>query len=257
MQISCPKCGESIPVDHAEADDTGKVRLQCGECSARLLIKVNRPELKVDQSIPLTPAPEPAPDVPQNGRLDELDDLSIERSTGDDDGSRTVVVRSLPAGAMSELRRALFLVPRLSSNPNKLMQLLAQLPYRFEGLTEAEADTLEGRLDELGAVLADADDEDFELPDEPTPSLDPGAPEVTLVTEGALPAGRVLGPVVAVLRADDTPEGVQTAVQDGYVRLAELARERGAGSVVGVRSSLTPARGDRMLVLVEGTALAD
>ncbi len=54
MQVDCPRCGASNYINEAGADDAGKVRTACKDCSARLLIKVNRPDLKVNPGIPET-----------------------------------------------------------------------------------------------------------------------------------------------------------------------------------------------------------
>ena len=170
MQVTCPKCSTSVDIDPAERDDKGRVRLRCGSCDAKLLIKVKAPALKLDEAIPSSatsppepgpppepePEPEPEPTARSGGGLD-LTALTLETGIEGDsvDASTTidaawmVVVDKLDEGGISELRRVMMRIGRFKRNPNKLHDLTSDLPFVLGGLTKVESAELNATIDSL------------------------------------------------------------------------------------------------------------
>ncbi len=130
--IDCPKCSTSINIPVDEADSLGRLRLTCGDCGARVLIKRNPRPLKVSSDIPLTST---RPNqVPVNRKYS---------------GTWAVVVYEVQAQDDGNFRRALLAMPRFRSNPNKLHDATSSLPYTFVGLNEGEASFLDQECGKL------------------------------------------------------------------------------------------------------------
>lgn len=122
----------NIPVD--EADSRGRVRLICGNCGARVLIKMAPRALKL------------SPDIPFTSSSPNLTPVDREYS-----GMWAVVVYELQPQDQGSFRRALLAMPRFRSNPNKLHDATSSLPYTFVGLKKGEAEFLGEELDKLGS----------------------------------------------------------------------------------------------------------
>lgn len=135
-EVTCPKCSTPIPVRVESADDRGRVRLSCRECSAKVLIKVNKRALKLSPDIPQTELP---PEPP-------LVELTPEQLL-----VWAVVVYTLDAKKVSGARRALLSLSRFRSNPNKLHDVTDELPFVIGGLKRTDAAYLEEEFDKLGA----------------------------------------------------------------------------------------------------------
>ena len=160
MQIKCPRCETSIPVDPESRDDAGRVRLRCPDCDAKLLIKVKAPPLKVDDAIPPTEQ-EPNGGDEEAARLPGLGDIVIDTGAARDDeeddangdeGPWMLLVIDLPYLEVGELRRLMMRIPRFSRNPNKLHDLTNELPFTLGGITEAEAVRLETSVLGMGGT---------------------------------------------------------------------------------------------------------
>lgn len=133
--INCPKCATPVNIPVDEADSRGRVRLVCGACGARVLIKVNPRALKLSPDIPVT--------VTNPGFV------PIDREYS---GYWAVVVHELAPAEQGALRRSLLSMPRFRSNPNKLHDATGSLPYIFQGLKRSEATFLTEELDRLAGV---------------------------------------------------------------------------------------------------------
>jgi predicted Zn finger-like uncharacterized protein len=143
MQVSCPRCSSPVDVDESQADANDKVRLRCGECGAKILIQVNRPELKVDDALVSKPP----------RRLQSLDGLSIERDELGNGEVRSLVVARMPEEHLADFRLGLKGTGIYGDNPNKLNWLLQEPPYELDGLTATEANEIEAWVREVGGVL--------------------------------------------------------------------------------------------------------
>ena len=157
MQVRCPGCGEDVPVQGGEAADDGRVRLKCPGCNARLLLKINRPDLKIDGRIPIDDGDGDAPPTAaRSSSLEALERFSIDVGSGEFSttgaGLRVVVVQSLPEPALEELKRQLIRIPRFRRNPNKIHDATAELPFVLQGLEQEEADTLEALVGQSGGA---------------------------------------------------------------------------------------------------------
>ncbi len=133
--INCPKCATPVNIPVDEADTRGRVRLVCGTCGARVLIKVNPRALKLSPDIPVT--------VTNPGLVPFDREYS---------GYWAVVVHELDTAQQGALRRSLLSMPRFRSNPNKLHDATGSLPYIFHGLKRTEALFLGEELDRLSGV---------------------------------------------------------------------------------------------------------
>lgn len=142
MEVSCPQCGNRLPVSSDNADEQGLARLTCDNCRKRLQVKVSRPELKIGatETEPAPPqrsfSPPAAPAPPPNAG---------EAITW------TLSVVEFPTESLTALRTALRQVPRYSRSPNKVFDITAQLPYQFTHLTFEEVSRLEACLADWGA----------------------------------------------------------------------------------------------------------
>ncbi len=174
--ISFPKCPAEVPIPVDEADSRGRVRLICGACGTRLLIKVNPRVLKLSPDIPLSSTnPEFVPGREYSGMW-------------------ALLVNDLRDHQQSPFRRALLSMPRLRGNPNKLHDATAELPYVFHGLKRGEAVFLDEELSKLGA--------EFE-----------SGPQEWLLDESMMPiADDMRGPRPRVEEDDDADVQVLSAV---------------------------------------------
>lgn len=156
MQVDCPRCGASNDIDETSADDVGRVRTACHECEARLLIKVNRPNLKVNPAIPETEE-EQAERIEQAAQRVSVLDAGFEIDVGADatDDSAAawlaVVVHEASGAGVADLRGALMGVRRFRANPNKLHDATAELPFIFDQLTDSDVRALSAALETSGA----------------------------------------------------------------------------------------------------------
>ena len=151
MRVTCPRCGTGNAIDESQQAGDGRVRTRCTECNAKLLIKVNRPDLKVADDIPATP--DDADDAGLAGeRIAPISEIEIEVGEGDEPGRdtwRVVIVHELQWNRVGDLRRALLGLPRFKRNANKMQDVTSELPYVIPDLSEVE-------LDKIGNVLNDA-----------------------------------------------------------------------------------------------------
>ena len=160
MQATCPGCGAKVDLQGGDTAPDGRVRVKCEGCDARLLIKINRPDLKIDQRIPTTNGDGDAPlAADRSASIEALERFSIDVGSGEFSahgaGLRVVVVQTLPEAGRDELKRGLIRVPRFSRNPNKVHDATAELPYVLTGLEQEEADALEALvLEHGGACIA-------------------------------------------------------------------------------------------------------
>jgi|GEM_PF-3866471 len=149
MKVNCPRCNAEVEIDEADADDQSRVRLRCAECNAKILIRVNRPELKVDEA-----TPRPA------RRLHGLDGISIERADETGGAKRSLRVAHVPEDCLPDFRAGLKGTEIYGNNPNKLNWVLSEPPYVLEGLSIEEATEIEAWVQEVGGQLASDDDGD-------------------------------------------------------------------------------------------------
>lgn len=161
MQVNCPGCGEEVAVEGAETAPDGRVRLRCPGCDSRLLIKINRPDLKVDDKIPTDngDGEDAALPVDRTAALEALERFEIDVGSGEyashGAGMRVVVVQELSEAGREVLKRSLIRIPRFTRNPNKIHDATAELPYVLVGLEADEADELEALIvEEGGACVA-------------------------------------------------------------------------------------------------------
>jgi len=147
VDVSCPKCGKPLPVDHSQADESGLVRLQCFNCGKKLLLKVNRPDLKLSGDA---------------GAIDSelsLTDLARKAETKRGGNRKGVTafwaarVTAFPEESLSALRAVLTQIPRYARNPNKVFDLIGELPFVFAGLSFQEVSRLEACLHDCGATF--------------------------------------------------------------------------------------------------------
>ncbi len=142
MEVSCPQCGNRLPLSGGTPDEQGLVRLTCDNCRKRLLLKVSRHDLKLGAAktepvpLPKSVAPEPAQPA---------------ASTAGEASAWTLHVAEFPADSLTALRAVLTQVPRYSRNPNKVFDMTTGLPYEFTSLTFEEVSRLEACLDDCGA----------------------------------------------------------------------------------------------------------
>ncbi len=253
MQVTCPKCSAKVDIDPGERDDKGRVRLRCGECDAKLLIKVKAPALKLDggipssESVPAIPPeaaplaaapavePTPPPATRSGGGLD-LGALTLDTGVEGDsvDVSTTieaawvVVVDRLDEGGISELRRVMMRIGRFKRNPNKLHDLTSDLPFVLNGVSEDEARQLNATIDSLlGACRAGPEVELLDSEGKPFP-----APEEPLEIAGEA-YDEASGELVVAGGADDDdePEPEEGLVVAGEADEDEEADELEAGHV--------------------------
>ena len=157
MNVACPRCGAKIDVASGETADDGRIRVPCTGCDAKLLIKVNRPDLKLDGSIPTSNGEELAPlAADRSTSLEALEQFSIDVGSGEYSsggaGLRVVVVQSLPEEGLDELRRRLIRIPRFRRNPNKIHDATAELPYVLTNLEMEDEEDLEAMVVRLGGA---------------------------------------------------------------------------------------------------------
>ncbi len=222
MQITCPGCGESVHAGTDTAPD-GRVRVQCPGCDARLLVKINRPDLKVDDRIPTDNGD---PDA-RAASLEALERFSIDVGSGEFSttgaGMRVVVVTALPDAARPALMQRLIRIPRFSRNPNKIHDATSELPYVLQGLEAEEADQVEALVVEQGGTCVAGPEwrvlDEAGHPRDLTPTAEPveveefGEPDDGLLVVGD--------------EDEDEDEDLLVAGDDGEVLMAEDSGEVG------------------------------
>lgn len=153
MRVACPRCGTHNALDHSQQADDGRVRTRCTHCNAKLLIKVNRPDLKVADDI--APTPDDADDASLAGeRIAPISEIEIEVGQDEEperDTGHVVVVHELDWKRVGDLRRTLLALPRFKRNANKMQDVTAELPYVIPDLGEDGLARLSALLDEAGA----------------------------------------------------------------------------------------------------------
>jgi len=149
MEVSCPGCGNRLPLSQGIPAEQGLLRLTCANCSRKLLLKVSRPDLKVSQSDlkPTTHTPEPDP--PPKSVATAQDQPRAQ--AGDAATRWTLHVDEFPPESLTALRAVLTQVPRYSRNPNKVFDMTAELPYEFSHLNHEQVSCLETCLDDFRA----------------------------------------------------------------------------------------------------------
>lgn len=293
MEVSCPKCGNKVLLDHSTGGPDGLLRTTCGNCDKKILIKLNQRDLKLDGDIPISD-PAPREPEPQRESEDGADETVPELWA--------VVVADFPSESETALRAVLAQIPRFSRNPNKIFDLLSHLPYVLSGLSFEEVSRLEACLQDCGSTfllgpereIVDARGQPLEIPKveagateeqeagEPPPTAaapsDPSedtlptpervaqservAAEVLLLSvESGVDVADWLGLVSA--RRVITDEGgaapssqaLDEAELDARDALARRALDAGADAVMGVRSSLSSLHEGSTVLTLEGTAI--
>lgn len=156
MQVPCPKCTNAILLDEAQRDEHGRVRGRCVSCGAQVLVKVNRPALRVSSDIPshstmpavrdediasITAASGAfAPIDPEGGEPAEVGGLA----------PWAFVVDQLAAERLEEARRVFRTLPRFRRQPQRVDELGGEWPWWVKGVTRKEARFLLEKLEELG-----------------------------------------------------------------------------------------------------------
>jgi DNA-directed RNA polymerase subunit RPC12/RpoP len=154
MRVACPRCGTPNLIEERDQAADGRVRTRCTDCDAKLLIKVNRPDLRVADDIPATPEGADADLGLATERLAPLSELEIDLG---DEGERerdtwhVLVVHELADDRVGDLRRALLGLPRFRRNPNKMQDVTAELPYVIPDLNPEGLAQLKGLLVDAGA----------------------------------------------------------------------------------------------------------
>jgi DNA-directed RNA polymerase subunit RPC12/RpoP len=180
MDVSCTKCGKELPVDHGQADDAGLLHLQCSHCGKKLIVKLNRPNLKLSADIPNT-----FPGL-------SLTDLAQKAESNKKDASEGVPVfwaarvSAFPSESVGALRAVLTQIPRYSRNPNKIFDLMGALPYLFSGLSFQEVCRIEACLNDCGATFTSGPERDIlgsltepSVPEEEAPAPAPAREQAT------------------------------------------------------------------------------
>ena len=132
MQVACPRCGTENAIDESEQAADGRVRTRCTQCDAKLLIKVNRPDLKVADDIPATQDSGENDVGLASERLAPLSEIEIDLG---DEGERerdswhVLVIHELEWSKVGDLRRALLGLPRFKRNPNKMQDVTSEFPF--------------------------------------------------------------------------------------------------------------------------------
>lgn len=138
MQVACPRCSTENEIDETEQAADGRVRMRCSNCNAKLLIKVNRPDLKLDSDIPETPDDADNDVGTASVRLAPLDELEIELGEDDEvrerDDWHVLVVHELEWKRIGDFRRALLGTPKFKRNPNKMQDVTSAFPYVIQEL---------------------------------------------------------------------------------------------------------------------------
>ena len=226
MRVTCPKCSTKVEIDPSERDDSGRVRLACADCGAKLLIKVKAQKLKLDDNIPeegAADADTPARPSRTGGSLDlgalevstGVDDTSDEADASD--ASWVVVVEALGDARITAIRTTLMRVPRFSRNPNKLHDLTDELPFVLGGIGEADAKQLEGTLAALGTTCRVGPESKL---------LDASGRPVTEPEEGLVVAGEEddeSGELVVAGADDDEPQPEEGLVVMGDADSMEVS----------------------------------
>ena len=179
MDVSCTKCGKDLPVDHGQADDAGLLHLQCSHCGKKLIVKLNRPNLKLSADIPNT-----FPGL-------SLTDLAHKADSNKKDASEGVPVfwaarvSAFPSESVGALRAVLTQIPRYSRNPNKIFDLMGELPYLFSGLSFQEVSRIEACLNDCGATFTSGPERDVlgNLAEPSVPEEEASAPAPSLEQE--------------------------------------------------------------------------
>jgi len=183
MDVSCTKCGKDLPVDHGQADDAGLLHLQCSHCGKKLIVKLNRPNLKLSADIPST-----FPGL-------SLTDLAQKAESNKKDASEGVPVfwaarvSAFPRESVGALRAVLTQIPRYSRNPNKIFDLMGELPYLFSGLSFQEVSRIEACLNDCGATFTSGPERDVlgSLTEPSAPEEEAPAPSGEQETEDMVP----------------------------------------------------------------------
>ena len=139
MEVACPHCGEAVQVDDSQQDLSGRLRLCCDACESPFLIKLNRPELRV-QGATADRSEEPVGTEPAEN--------SAEQPVPE---SWMIVVHDLPETGINALRALLGQIPRFTRNPNKIPDMMSQFPYVFTGLSLEHSRRLEAFLQDCTA----------------------------------------------------------------------------------------------------------
>jgi DNA-directed RNA polymerase subunit RPC12/RpoP len=142
VEVSCPQCGNRQRLSLVIPDEQGLLRLTCENCGKRLLLKVSRPDLKLEAD-ETDPVPLPKSLAPESGQT-----LTPTVGTA---SSWALHVAEFPAEFLTTLRAALKQIPRYSRNPNKVFDMTVGLPYQFDDLTFKEVSLLEACLTDCGA----------------------------------------------------------------------------------------------------------
>ncbi len=142
MEVSCPKCGNRLPLRFGSADEQGMVRLRCDNCRKTVLLKVSRRDLRLEAD-----ATEPAT-LPESVAPATIQPVA---QTVGETNTWTLHVDEFPPESLVALRAVLSQVPRYSRNPNKVFDMTAALPYQFDHLTFEEVSRLEACLSDCEA----------------------------------------------------------------------------------------------------------
>lgn len=282
MQVACPKCSTPIPLDDTSKDESGRVRARCPKCSTFVLVKVNRPALRV------------AAEIPSHSNLPAVRDediTSLGSASGafapiDPDPTEAVeapsglapwafVIDTLDSAKVDEARRRFRTLPRFRRQPQRVDELGGQLPWWVRGVTPREAKFLLEQLVDLGGE-GRAQPESVVLDDKgrPVPRPEPGEADVledhdevafdgeSLASDPAVWAGQTMRPDALgeidvpppALRSGEIPRPTGAPHHGILAAALPLGRDPArADFIVVTADSLLPAK--HVLGLVRGFRL--